>query len=106
MPEKTKLQKEISNVKESLMDIKQEIDMQAPHWLIRITDQLIHDDRTGWFFIGMAIEALGIAVQFQFMDGAYPILDFVVGVCIGFGILYYINRENKKHAERFEDKDS
>jgi hypothetical protein len=58
---------------------------------------------TPWFFLGMATEALGIAVQDLFGMSSYPVLDFLIGVIIGMFLMYY----QKKYptTEKFYGED-
>ena len=100
----TKLEEEIGAVKKVVYGagsfVRDNIDAAAPHWLIRIVRNIIEDDRTPWFMIGMAVEALGITLQFMLGMGTYPSLDFVVGGLLAIGLLWYQGkRAEKENAE-------
>lgn len=96
----TKLDDEIGSVKKVVWGagrfVRDNIDDAAPHWLIRLVRNIVDDDRTPWFMIGMAVEALGITVQFMFKMDAYPTLDFIVGGALGIGLLYFQGRRAEK----------
>lgn len=96
----TKLDDEISSVKKVVGGagrfVRDNVDAAAPHWLIRIIRNILDDDRTPWFMIGMAVEALGITMQFVLKMDAYPSLDFIVGGALGIGLLYFQGKRAEK----------
>ena len=100
----TKLEEEIGSVRETVTNaagiFRDNIDAAAPHWLIRIVRAIIEDGRTPWFMLGMAVEALGITIQFMVGMGAYPIGDFIFGGALAIGLLYWQGkRAEKEDAE-------
>jgi hypothetical protein len=100
----TKLEEEIGSVRKVVYGaggfVRDNIDAAAPHWLIRIVRNIIEDDRTPWFMIGMSVEALGITVQFMLKMDAYPTLDFVFGGALAIGLLWYQGkRAEEENAE-------
>ena len=98
----TKLQEEMAAVKSAAIDLKDEVDSHAPPWIVAGIDKAVHSEPLRWFFCGMAIEALGITVQFSFGMDTYPILDFVVGILIFFGLWHY---QNKGAAKEYAEDD-
>ena len=95
----TKMEESIADAKKTVTNaagaLRDNIDAQAPHWLVNLLRNIIEDDRTPWFFLGMALEAIGISVQFWLGQAAYPILDCVVGGAIGIGLMYWQGRQEE-----------
>jgi len=50
---------------------------------------------TTFFMLGLAIEALGISIQYMFAMDAYPILDFLVAGGIALALYAYQNPGKK-----------
>lgn len=59
---------------------KDSIERHAPRWLLNLIDAIIRHPGTPWFFLGSAVEALGLVFQFQYLGVSYPIWDFVGGM--------------------------
>lgn len=49
---------------------------------------------TPWFFVGMATEAFGLALQSSMNMSAYPGFDFIVGAIIAMFLFYYQKNEH------------
>jgi hypothetical protein len=80
----TKLDDEMAAAKTSIRNFfgewKDNIVCMAPRWLVNLINAIIRHPGTPWFFLGSAVEAIGLVVQFQFIGVSYPIWDFVGGV--------------------------
>lgn len=93
----TKLEEEINGSKvmalNAITTLKINIQTHAPQWLVSaITVVLLHPG-TPWFFLGAGFEALGLSVVFLLNGSAYPIMDAIVSLIIGYGMLYYAKRK-------------
>jgi hypothetical protein len=50
---------------------------------------------TTYFMLGVAVEALGLSIQFMFTMDTYPVLDFVVAGVIALALYAYQNPGKK-----------
>ena len=82
--------------------VAEEIDEQANPAYKSFLQDILNDRATGWFFVGMALEALGVEIFWQLQMGAYPILDAIVFGIIGYGVIFFQQRR-KYNAERNKD---
>ena len=99
----TKLDDEIRAVRKTVVDSASElrttIDSNAPHWLINIINNVLWDDRTPWFMLGMAFEALGITAFLMLNMFVLPIVDFIVGAVLALILLYFQGKHAKGELE-------
>ena len=81
----------------SVKFVMDEIDRQANPTYKQFLLDILMERGAGFFFIGMALEALGVAIMWELNMAAYPILDAIVFGIIGYGVIFY--QQRKKHAE-------
>jgi hypothetical protein len=82
----SKLGDEIDSGKKKIIsffsDWKSSIELHAPRPLLNLIDAVVRHPGTPWFFLGSALEALGLVIQFQLFGASYPIMDFMGGTIL------------------------
>ena len=90
-----------------MVDTKQRTEWSpATEWTWRFYKMLLHffySPITPWFFLGMATEALGIAIQDMLGWPYYPVIDFLIGVIIGMFLLYWQAKHPREEGREEED---
>lgn len=93
------MNEEFESFKESAKNFKGVIDSNSPVWLSHLFNKILYHPGTPYFFLGMGLEAIGLAVQFFFQGSSYPIMDAIIAFLMGYMILYF----HKKYPKRVLD---
>lgn len=80
-------------------DILDEMKKYEPIWLTSRIHNIMMDERTPWFILGMALESFGMAAQLLLGMAVYPILDGVVAIALAALVFWYMSRHAEKEGD-------